>query len=160
MNRTLIYAVDIAVCAIVAGGCDPGVGFTFEFPEGGSYYCYTPPRGEHCLPDTTIYFTIDKLELLDCEKWGYSSTHVYVDYGIGTLDGLWNTWGADTVSFFLFDVETVECNAWSKVAEDYMVLQRYDFTKSDLKRLKCTIDYPPTPRMKGIRMYPPYEESQ
>lgn len=61
-------------------------------------------------------------------------------------------------SFFIFDSKVVENNTWEDVVRNYMVLQRYDFSKEDLARLNCQIFYPPTEEMSEIHMFPPYEK--
>ena len=61
-------------------------------------------------------------------------------------------------SFFIFDSKVVENNTWEEVVQNYMVLQRYDFSKEDLARLNCRIFYPPTEEMSEIHMFPPYEK--
>jgi len=65
----------------------------------------------------------------------------------------------DTLCLYIFDADTVEKYSWDDVKLGYMIIKRYDldFT-NDLKEFDYTIYYPPTPIMKEIPMYPPYED--
>lgn len=65
----------------------------------------------------------------------------------------------DTVSFFFIDSDTVSQHSWQEIAEKNLILQRYDLSISDVEWLDNQITYPPTPKMSGMKMYPPYEES-
>ena len=47
---------------------------------------------------------------------------------------------------------------WNKIRDEYKVLVRYDLSQEDIYNLNAEIHYPPTDAMKGIHMYPPYEE--
>lgn len=61
-------------------------------------------------------------------------------------------------SFMLFDYDLLMTENPETIAENYMVLVRYDVTLDDLDRLGWTLHYPPTPAMRDVHMYPPYEE--
>ncbi len=61
-------------------------------------------------------------------------------------------------SFMLFDYDLLMTENPETIAENYMVLVRYDVTLDDLDRLDWTLHYPPTPAMRDVHMYPPYEE--
>ena len=58
----------------------------------------------------------------------------------------------------LFDYDLLMTENPETIAENYMVLVRYDVTLDDLDRLDWTLHYPPTPAMRDVHMYPPYEE--
>jgi len=44
------------------------------------------------------------------------------------------------------------------IREEYKVLKRYDLSIEDIQLLNYEIPYPPTEVMRGMRMYPPYEQ--
>ena len=46
----------------------------------------------------------------------------------------------------------------SVILATYNILCRYDLSGNDIKQLDYTIPYPPSPVMKDMKMYPPYEE--
>lgn len=50
----------------------------------------------------------------------------------------------------------MESNSWEKVVDEYLVLQRYDLSIEDFKKLGSLIPYPPTPEMKDMHMFPPH----
>ena len=59
---------------------------------------------------------------------------------------------------FVFDSEKYEKTDWSAIRDQYLILQRYDFTKAELDVLGWHISYPPSSEMKDIKMWSPYEE--
>lgn len=64
---------------------------------------------------------------------------------------------SDTVRIFIFDKEYLDNNDWSTVREEYSIL-RYDLTLQNVHDFGNQLFYPPTPEMKDIKMWPPYEE--
>lgn len=145
-------------CAILLG-CDKFVVFDYYLRgEFDAVYCYIPEKGIPCKKDTAISFSAEELVLLHLKKDSEGQNYGRIDYGIENIDGLFRRWDCDTVSFFIFDSKVVENNTWEDVVRNYMVLQRYDFSKEDLARLNCQIFYPPTEEMSEIHMFPPYEK--
>ncbi len=65
---------------------------------------------------------------------------------------------SDTFSVFVISADTMRSNSWSNICNNYIVLCRYDLSGNDIKLLNSIIPYPPSPEMKDIHMYPPYEE--
>ncbi|MDO5666027.1 MAG: hypothetical protein Q4G63_12340 [Bacteroidia bacterium] len=65
---------------------------------------------------------------------------------------------SDTLSFFIWDTELANAIAWDSIRLKNMILQRYDITYWELESLKWEISYPPSPKMRDIKMYPPYKE--
>ena len=65
----------------------------------------------------------------------------------------------DTVRVFVLDKKQYDEIDWSTIQDQYLIMQRYDFLKADLDALGWHIAYPPTPEMKDIKMWPPYEEA-
>ncbi|GHT77113.1 hypothetical protein FACS189413_19790 [Bacteroidia bacterium] len=79
----------------------------------------------------------------------------------------WTEWAEslplDTFSLFLFDTDTLACYSWSEIKTEYKILQRYDLSSGDIKKLldeydRVIIPYPPTEAIKDMKMYPPYGE--
>lgn len=64
----------------------------------------------------------------------------------------------DTLSFFIYDVDTLDKYPWKVIRENYMILQRYDLSIYDFRKLNYTIYYPPTEAMRNMKMWPAYEE--
>lgn len=64
----------------------------------------------------------------------------------------------DTIRIFIFDTDTLAKYSWEEISRNYNILQRYDLTLKDMKLLKHDIYYPPTPAMRNIKMWPPYNE--
>ena len=65
----------------------------------------------------------------------------------------------DTIRVFVFDSEKYRETDWAAICDQYLILLRYDFTKAELDALGWHIAFPPTPEMKDIKMWPPYEEA-
>lgn len=61
---------------------------------------------------------------------------------------------ADTLSIYIFSKTVYEDTAWSDVRSGYQVLQRYDLSLDNLKRMDFKVPYPPTAEMAGMKMYP------
>ena len=64
----------------------------------------------------------------------------------------------DTLSVFIISSDAMEKCSWNDIASDYNILCRYDLSSQDILQLDYTIPYPPSPAMKDMKMYPPYEE--
>ncbi|WP_291529407.1 hypothetical protein [Bacteroides sp. UBA939] len=62
----------------------------------------------------------------------------------------------DTMSIFFFDPDTLAKYEWETIRQDYKILVRYDLSHNDLKALDWRIYYPPTEKMKNMKMYPLY----
>ena len=81
-----------------------------------------------------------------------------------TYHWFWNT-KQNVLSFYIFDQEKVDSLGWETIIANNDYLVRYDVTPEDISSLiydkecegRC-LDYPPSPSMKGIRMFPLYEE--
>lgn len=61
----------------------------------------------------------------------------------------------DTISFFVFNADTVNFYGWETIRDEYKVLARYDLSYNNVKSLKYRIPYPPTSRMHNMKMYIP-----
>lgn len=83
-----------------------------------------------------------------------SNTYSY-DYGI-PWNKVYKDFKIDTMSVFFFDTDTLNKYPWEEIRKDYKILRRYDLSLQDLEYLEYKIYYPPTPKMRDIKMYPPY----
>lgn len=63
----------------------------------------------------------------------------------------------DTISFFIYDVDTLNKYPRETIREQYMILKRYDLSFYDLQKLNYTLYYPPTEAMRDMKMWPPFE---
>ena len=62
----------------------------------------------------------------------------------------------DTLSVFIFKLDTLIAYNWNIIRRDYKISVRYDLSYPDLKSLGFAIPYPPTEMMKDMKMYPGY----
>ncbi|MBR5276324.1 MAG: hypothetical protein IKU35_04200 [Bacteroidaceae bacterium] len=115
-------------------------------------------------PDTIPHF--EEADMTD-QEWFYgryvaphsTKDSMYFNYSQNTplnaCYGLYN----DTVSFYIIDENVYRENGFFNVQLYYLVKLRYDLSKDDMKYLDYKLTYPPTPKMRGMKMYPPYEEA-
>ena len=121
-----------------------------ENNSGKSIFYYLgvapPSQGGFIYPDTSIY--LDSNERLRGPVLPNSiSSFSYR-----------NNNNADTICLFIFDADTVKKYSWEEVRRGYKILQRYDMSKEDLKFIDCNFIYPPSEKMKDIKMFPPYKK--
>ena len=65
----------------------------------------------------------------------------------------------DTLSFYIIDEEVYKKEGPFRVQLYNLVKQRYDLSKADMEYLDYKLSYPPSPKMRGMKMFPPYEEA-
>ncbi len=65
----------------------------------------------------------------------------------------------DTLCFYMIDEEVYKEYGGFKASLYYKVMQRYDLSKEDMEYLEYKLTYPPSPKMRGMKMFPPYEEA-
>ena len=141
-----------------SSACEKYVYLKTDFADNLNAYFYYPSEcNKH---DTTISFSKEQLVPIHLTLNANGHYEGGIAIGMGTIDS-WFTkyWKTDTVSFFLFDKELIDGVSWDRVVEEYLVLQRYDMTSSDLKRVNCCFYYPPTAIMKDMHMWPPYGQA-
>ena len=73
-------------------------------------------------------------------------------------EGRFQVLPVDTLIIQVFDSRIIDEYIWSKIRSDYMILQQYFLSLENLQSVDWRISYPPTPEMKDIKMWPPYEE--
>ena len=175
----MIKRLYIAVFSMIAMSCTGcrwlGLDFNFDgailiYNDSASgIYCLCPsyddirPDCVSCTyPDTTICFTIRPGIGLDGGSgWYYIPAKETTTAGRPNshMERWFSAFPQDTMSIFIFDEETVNHNSWKIIAEEYLVLQRYDLSIEDIKKLNYNIYYPPTPEMQDMHMYPQYGQS-
>ena len=74
-------------------------------------------------------------------------------------EGRFQVLPVDTLIIQVFDSRIIDEYIWSKIRSDYMILQQYFVSLENLQSVDWRISYPPTPEMKDIKMWPPYEEA-
>lgn len=74
----------------------------------------------------------------------------------GSYQSLYNDAPSDTISFVIYDADTLSKHPWETIRQQYNILQRYDLSLQDLQKLNYTLYYPPTPAMKDMKMWPKY----
>ncbi|WP_291529405.1 hypothetical protein [Bacteroides sp. UBA939] len=120
-----------------------------------SYWALDPER--HSYPDTTLSFGKE-------ESIGYIIKPGNTSYGgvpLLTIEEWILRLPKDTLSIYIFSQDTVNKYSWSEIQSDYKVLRRYDLSIGDIHALYNEYDipdipYPPTEKMKNMKMYPPY----
>ncbi len=68
-------------------------------------------------------------------------------------------YNSDTLSFYVIDEEVYKKEGPFRVQLYNLVKQRYDLSKADMEYLEYKLSYPPSPKMRGMKMFPPYEEA-
>ena len=64
----------------------------------------------------------------------------------------------DTLSIYIFSRDTLDYYRWSEIRENHKYLIRYDLSLDDLNMLDYDIRYPPSAKMRNMKMYPPYKK--
>ena len=144
----------ILFLSTLLSSCDYSVKLDFFIvQEDGAYYYAPEPGITSC--DTSVYFSKEDLifvPYVSQRGYGYGTK----EYGLISIDKWFSEWKCDTMSVFFFSKETIESHSWDDIVHSYLVTQRYDFSKDDIKRIKGVIYFPPTSQMSGIKMWPQY----
>ena len=150
--------------SLLLTSCDPLTTFSVfnNYPE--PIYLASPEFNCVSLyPDTVLPKDIGLLSLLDGqEKIDYQETFVFWQGMTGPTEELFCY--NDTMSFYIFNADTVDFYGWDTIVKYNMVLQRYDLSMQDYTELNTsmfmgeivTLNFPPTDDMKHIHMWPPY----
>lgn len=110
---------------------------------GGKHGSYYP---DTVLPESSEYI------ISDIE----SNRTYYYDSGIKWEEIFSYDLPNDTMSIFIFHTDTLSKYAWGTIRNEYKILKRYDLSLEDLHALEFTVPYPPSPKMKNMKMFPPY----
>jgi hypothetical protein len=115
-------------------------------------------------PDTTLTSNFPKNNIIKITCTGQLESGACKILSRGEK---WTDWAEslplDTFSLFLFDTDTLARYSLDEIKSGYKILQRYDLSSGDIKKLLdnseiVIIPYPPTETMKNMKMYPPYEK--
>ena len=60
----------------------------------------------------------------------------------GYCDDVFKSLPRDTISVFVFDIDTLTRYPWNEIRNGYKTLKRYDVSLADLKNSNWTITYP------------------
>ena len=103
-------------------------------------------------PDTLISETKVQLKVSP-----YTTSY---EGGLISTEEVFKKYSIDTLSIYFFDADIVDNYSWETIREEYKILKRYDLSIEDIQLLDYEIPYPPTEVMRGMRMYPRYEETE
>lgn len=101
-------------------------------------------------PDTLIAETEFVWDIVSGENFSFTSKKPW--------EKVFESLPSDTLSIFIFHTDTIKNNSWNSIIDEYKVLKRYDLSIKDIQLLNYEIPYPPTEVMRGMRMYPRYEQ--
>lgn len=106
-----------------------------------------------------LYKIGDKLSdyLIDIKPNSTNSLWSCISYNDDTSTCLREAMSSDTLSVFIIHADTLNKYGYDMIASENRIMIRYDFSIKDLQELNYKITFPPSPLMKNIKMYPPYE---
>ena len=112
-------------------------------------FCYP----DTLLPEIPVFYTI-----VDSVKSNPKEDQIVLYGGSSFSKALKTNTTSDTLSVFVFHIDTLLSHSWKEIRNGYKILVRYDLSAEDLESLKGKIYYPPTTAMRNIHMFPPYEK--
>ena len=112
-------------------------------------FCYP----DTLLPEIPVFYTI-----VDSVKSNPKEDQIVLYGGSSFSKALKTNTTSDTLSVFVFHIDTLLSHSWKEIRYGYKILVRYDLSAEDLESLKGKIYYPPTTAMRNIHMFPPYEK--
>jgi hypothetical protein len=154
-----VYSIiSIAVLLCMASKCE--LVMDYDYPlyiqnNSDAHICFYIALGGNggiMYPDTALFF--NKEILIDIKPKttypnGRSSPIEELFYFIN-----------DTLSIYFFNKDTLDTYSWEIIQYDYKILHRYDLSLEDIYTLTekkgPVIPYPPSEKMKDMKMYPPY----
>lgn len=107
------------------------------------------------LPDTPIFQGPSLISYVKAHPKD-DIGHVYSEPNWKRTLSVYTT--SDTLSVFIFHLDTLLNVPWKEIRDGYKILARYDLTVKDLYDLDDVIYYPPTVAMRNVKMFPPYEK--
>ena len=60
----------------------------------------------------------------------------------GYCDDVFKSLPQDTISIFVFNIDTVSHYPWEEIRNGYKILKRYDLSQQDLDRMNWAVTYP------------------
>lgn len=144
--------------------CDPLYDIFMVNNSNVPIYVAAPEfNGISVYPDTILPMDVDIYNVLAFQdRLESQDTNWFFEDIVPTSELFINH---DTLSFFIFNADTVDLYSWDTVIKYNMVLQRYDFSCMDIKGLdkawysfgeNILLYFPPSEDMKHIHMWPPY----
>jgi hypothetical protein len=162
--KKIYYSIISAIILLcIASKCEFAMDYFYSFfiynNSNDTIFLYVALGGDEGIeyPDTTISFSqnfVKQKQINPYQK--YNDGHPY------TIESLFsNRLHNDTLSIYIFNQDTLDTYSWDIIQRDYKILQRYDLSLEDIYALKennvPVIPYPPSEKMKNMKMYPPYE---
>ena len=115
----------------------------YYFALGGKYGTYYPQG----LPSSNQYIVYDMSKEI---KSGVESSL--------PIDKFFDDLPKDTLSLYIFSTDTLNKYSWEVIKNQEKYIKRFDFSKSDLKKLKNKVVYPFGSELKDIKQFPAYGE--
>lgn len=112
-------------------------------------FCYP----DTLLPETPVFYVI-----VDSVKTNPKEDQIALYDGSSISKAVKTNTTSDTLSVFVFHIDTLLNHLWKEIRDGYKILVRYDLSAKDLESLRGEIYYPPTMAMRNIKMFPPYEK--
>lgn len=153
--KKLTILILVAACMLSSECLETMVGTKYGLPMRNDSERNISVYGTYIQWDTVLPYNRPKCTIV--HRSSFTPEHPYSHIMLDTHDWVSSLSDKDTVRIFIFDYEYLENNEWSAVREAYSIL-RYDITVKNLQDLSYHISYPPSPEMKHIKMWPPYEE--
>lgn len=152
----LLFFVTLIICvacntkgsSLVCGENRSNISLYFQLGSGLVYNNICP---DTLLPDKPFGHVINPFEQIVIINMDANEWQAYFKGG------------GDTTCIFIIERDTLSKYDWKDVRENYRILKRYDLSIKDLTILENSrgipvIVYPPYEIMKGMKMYPPYEQ--
>ena len=111
-----------------------------------------------CYPDTLLPETPVFYINVDSVKTNPKEDQIVLYDGNTISKALKANTISDTLSVFVFHIDTLLNHSWKEIRDGYKILVRYDLSAEDLESLRGEIYYPPTAAMRNVHMFPPYEK--
>lgn len=111
-------------------------GFDIRNNSNNSIKYYVAALGmEHIYPDTALLSSNPPMVTIPMGESRF--------WGVGfKLEVLFDQLPVDTLSVYLFNVDTLNKYPWSVIRDNYKVIKRYDLSLPDLKKRNFIVTYP------------------
>lgn len=153
MKRHILFYGTIIICLFTASKCAMDHDYPLYLRNNSDQRVqfWTNRTGENEYPDTLLYHKPTGVTIPSNEK---------VDVAGGSIswEKIYQQVKTDTISFFIYNADTLDRYEWNIIKENYMILQRYDLSIYDLQKLDYTLYYPPTEAMRNMKMWPAYNQ--
>jgi hypothetical protein len=139
MKRTIFT---IFIIGLLASKCENPIAerrYSIKFTNNSNInICpyFEKPYSKYLYPDT-ISIAKNKPYLIEIKKGNY----FYYDFG-AKYEQVYEYVESDTLSFYVFNSDTLVNYPWDIIRSNYMILQRYDLSLNDLQNRNFEIEYP------------------